>query len=85
MEKLSGQVKKTDLVELIYALYSSGSINKGTAEIKDIARITERIFKVDLGNYYHTFVEIKSRKINQAKYLDQLKDSLLEYIEKSDE
>ncbi|WP_299159172.1 RteC domain-containing protein [uncultured Tenacibaculum sp.] len=76
---------KTDLIELVYALYASGSVNKGTAEIKDIARIAERIFKVDLGNYYHTFIEIKSRKINQTKYLDKLKTSFLDYIEKSDE
>lgn len=77
--------KKTDLIELIYALYGNGVINNGTVEIKDIARVVERIFKIDLGNYYHTFVEIKSRKINQAKFLDSLKESFLKYIEKSDE
>ncbi|MCB0463879.1 MAG: RteC domain-containing protein [Flavobacteriaceae bacterium] len=77
--------KKTDLIELIYALYGSGVINNGAIEIKDIARVVERIFKIDLGNYYHTFVEIKSRKISQAKFLDKLKEALLKYIEKSDE
>ncbi|SIQ20115.1 RteC domain-containing protein [Maribacter ulvicola] len=76
---------KIDLIELIYALYSSDAINNGNAEIKDIARIVERIFKINLGNYYHKFIEIKSRKINQTKYIDKLKESLLNYIEKSDE
>ena len=76
---------KVDLIELIYALYASNSINKGDAEIKDIARIAERIFKIDLGNYYHAFMEIKARKINQSKYLDKLKEAFLDYVKKSDE
>ncbi len=75
---------KIALIELIYALHSSGSINNGTADIKEIAKVTAQIFKVDLGNYYHTFAEIKSRKTNQTKYLDSLKESLINYIKKSD-
>lgn len=85
LSKITWTGHKTDLIELIYAIYASGTVNNGTAEIKDIARVTERIFKVDLGNYYHTFIEIKSRKINQTKYLDKLKESFLSYIKKSDE
>ncbi len=84
-EKITWTGHKTDLVELIYAIYTSKTIDNGTAEIKDIARVAERIFKIDLGNYYHTFIEIKSRKISQTKYLDSLKESFLNYIEKSDE
>lgn len=42
---------KINLIELIYALHSTDVINNGTVEIKDIARVVERIFKIDLGDY----------------------------------
>ncbi len=69
---------KTDLVELIYALHSSGVINSGTTDIKKIATIFENLFNIDLGDYYHTFLEIRSRKVNPTKFIDYLKESLLQ-------
>lgn len=71
---------KTDLIELIYALHSSGVINNGNVDIKDIATALEESFNIDLGNYYHSFVEMRTRKINQTKFIDKLKDSFLSYI-----
>ena len=76
---------KTDLIELIYALHSSGAINSGTADIKEMAAVCEQIFNIDLGNYYHTFVEIRARKSNNTKFLDKLKKSLIKRYEESDE
>ncbi|WP_136468591.1 RteC domain-containing protein [Flagellimonas onchidii] len=76
---------KTDLIELIYALHSSGAVNSGTADIKKMAAAYEQMFNIDLGNYYHTFVEIRSRKSNNTKFLDKLKESLLKKYEDSDE
>jgi len=40
---------KTDLIELIYALHSSGAINNGNVDIKDIALAFQEFFDVDLG------------------------------------
>ena len=71
---------KTDLVELIYALHSSGVINNGNVEIKTIATAFQEIFNIDPGNYYHGFIEMRTRKTNQTKFLDKLKDNLLKYI-----
>lgn len=71
---------KTDLIELIYALHSSGVINNGNVDIKDIATALEESFNIDLGNYYHSFVELRTRKINQTKFIDKLKESFLSYI-----
>ena len=68
---------KTNLIELVYALQSSGSINSGTADIKEIALMLERVFNIDLGNYYQTFTEIRSRKSNPTKFIDNLKESLI--------
>lgn len=76
---------KTDLIELIYALQSSGAINSGTADIKEMALACEQVFNIDLGDVYRTFIEIRSRKINQTKFLDKLKESLVQKMHDSDE
>ncbi|MBC71860.1 MAG: tetracycline regulation of excision, RteC [Muricauda sp.] len=76
---------KTDLIELIYALHSCGAINSGTADIKEMAAGCEQIFNIDLGNYYHTFIEIRSRKANNTKFIDKLKESLIKRFRELDE
>ncbi len=76
---------KTELVELIYALQSSGNINSGTADIKVMARLFEQIFQVDLGNYYHKFTEIRARKASKTKFLDRLQDVLNQRFDQLDE
>ena len=83
--RLFWTANKTDLIELIYAIQSSGAINSGTADIKELASACEHIFNIDLGDFYRTFLEIKSRKINQTKFIDNIKESLLKRIEDSDE
>lgn len=83
--KLFWTANKTDLIELIYALHSSGAINSGTADIKEVAVTYERIFNIDLGDFYRAFLEIRSRKINQTKFLDNLKESLIKRMKDSDE
>ncbi|MFA9372320.1 MAG: RteC domain-containing protein [Labilibaculum antarcticum] len=72
--------KKVALVELIYALFCSNSLNDGNAEIKEITNSFENLFSVDLGDVYHAFLEIRGRKIEPTKFLDLLKDSLLNKI-----
>ncbi|WKB81816.1 RteC domain-containing protein [Cellulophaga lytica] len=75
---------KTDLIELIYALHSSGVINSGTADIKKLASPLEQIFNINLGNYYHTFIEIRARKTSKTKFLDKLITSLHKRLDDSD-
>ena len=74
--KLFWTRSKTELIELIYALHSSGAINSGTADIKEMASLFEHMFNIDLGNYYHTFIEIRARKCSKTKFLDSLIDAL---------
>ncbi len=50
-----------------------------------MASACEQMFNIDLGDYYRTFLEIRSRKINQTKYIDKLKDSLENKMLDSDE
>lgn len=72
----------TSIVELGYALYASGFFNNGKASVKNIMTFLEESLRIDLGKYYDTFIQIQERKINTTKFLDELKTSLLRYIDR---
>tara|TARA_R110000868_G_scaffold136970_1_gene350279 strand:- start:1023 stop:1850 length:828 start_codon:yes stop_codon:yes gene_type:complete len=76
---------KTALTELIYALYAQGVFDNGNADIKIIAKTFENIFNISLGDFYHTFMELKARKINRTKFLDSLRDTLIRKMDEQDE
>ena len=82
---LSWTGNKADLIEIIYALQTIGVFNKGEASIKEIATVFEKVFHIELGDYYRTFVEIRSRKINQVKFIENLKETLLKRMQYLDE
>lgn len=73
---------KTALTELIYALHSQGAF--GNADIIVIAKTFENTFNVSLGDFYHTFMELKSRKINRTKFIDSLRDALSRKMDDED-
>ncbi|MCR9229338.1 MAG: RteC domain-containing protein, partial [Flavobacteriaceae bacterium] len=75
---------KVSLTELVYALYMSGAINHGEADIKQIARAFEHMFNFSLGDCYRTYIEICARKKDRAKFLDELSYRLSQHIEKGD-
>ena len=75
---------KVDLVELIYALHASNSLNHGRADIKEIFTAFESIIHIQLGDYYRTFLEIRSRKNQSTKFLDFLKLNLVSRMEDND-
>ena len=74
---------KTALTELIYALHSQGAF--GTADIIARAKTFENTLNISLGDFYHTFMELKSRKINSTKFLDSLRDALIRKMDEQDE
>jgi len=75
---------KTALTELIYALYYSRAINHGNTDKKDIAIAFQKLFNFELGDFYKTLSEIKSRKKSRTRFLDELSMSFIHEIEKSD-
>lgn len=75
---------KVDLVELVYALHSSGMVNNGQANLNVLAKAFETLFQKDMGDLYRTFLEIRTRKTNPSKLLDILKTSLLQRIIQAD-
>lgn len=76
---------KTALTELIYALHSQGVFDNGNADIKVIAKTFELAFNISLGDFYHTYLELKSRKMNRTKFLDSLRDALIRKMDEKDE
>lgn len=76
---------KTSLIELIYSLHSQGSIDNGNADIKIIAKTFENMFNIDLGDFYHSYLELKGRKMNRTKFLDSLRDALIKRMDVQDE
>ncbi|NOS93042.1 MAG: hypothetical protein HOP30_14055 [Cyclobacteriaceae bacterium] len=71
---------KTNLIELLYALHATNVFNDGKAGVKQLAEAFEKIFQVNLGNYYRVFQDIRQRKINQTVFLDQLKEKFMHRI-----
>lgn len=76
---------KVALVELLYALQSTGSFNNGSIGIKDLANELQSLFNIDVGNYYRVFQEIRIRKSSRTSFMDQLKDRLVKRMDESDE
>ena len=67
--------KKNALIELGYALVSSGDINHGNIEIKEFMEYLSSIFNIDLGGYYDAYIAMKERK-DQTAYLKKLEECL---------
>ncbi len=75
---------KAALVELIYALNHTRSINNGNIELKEIVTRFQEIFDFDLKDFYKTYSEIKARKKSRTKFLDELSTSLLFRMDKDE-
>lgn len=73
---------KNALIELIYALYASGAIANGRIGISQISRTFQNIFNVQLGDIHHAFHRMKDRAGDRTLFLNQLKSTLEEYMDK---
>lgn len=76
---------KTALIELLYALQSSGVFNNGAADVKLVATYLQEAFNVELGNYYRTFQEIRIRKGSRTQFLEQLIKQVTKRMDDTDE
>lgn len=73
---------KNALIELIYALYASGVISHGKIGIRKISMMFQILFSIPLGDLHHAFHRMKTRAGSRTAFLDQLKISLEEYMDK---
>lgn len=74
---------KIALVELMYALHTTGQFNNGQVDVKAIAAYFEKIFDIEFGNYYRMYLEMKVRQ-SPTKFLDSLAVSLERRIEEEE-
>lgn len=76
---------KVELIELIYALHTTGAINNGVSGLKEVTRFFESAFEIDLGQFNRVFLEIRDRKSERTKFLNTLKDKLIIRMDNADE
>lgn len=82
---MSWSLDKRDLMQIIYGIYYTNSVNNGKVHIKELVRGFESLFNIKLSGYYHTFYEITQLKKQPLAYLDLMKETLVKLLEESDE
>ena len=83
--KLLWTETKIALLEFIYAIHSTGAINKGVIELHELVKVFEDLFHIDLGDPYRAFVEMRLRKKDRTKFIDYLKNRLLGRMDDADQ
>lgn len=71
-----GTGRKSDLIELIYALHTQKVFNDGKADLTEISKCFGKLFDIELGDIYRACNEIKNRKIKRTKFIDTLSENL---------
>ncbi len=82
---LTWTASKAALIELLYALQSTGVFNHGKVALNEVALFLEQVFSIKLGNYYRVFQEIRIRKKSRTQFLDEMKDRLVQKMDYTDE
>ena len=75
---------KIAAIELGYAIYAAGVLNNGNADIKEIMTYLEASFKIDLGDYYRTYLTMRERKKDKTSFLTSLINKLLHKMDEDD-
>lgn len=90
---LYGEIKKSSriwtgqknaLIELGYSLYASGDIGHGNIDVKEVMDTLGEAFSVDLGEYYRTYIALRSRKKDRTAYLNSLIEKLTKKMDEDD-
>lgn len=75
---------KNALIELIYALYACDAISHGKIGIRKISMVFQILFRISLNDIHNSFHRMKTRAGSRTLFLDQLKYSLEEYMDRED-
>lgn len=75
---------KNALIELIYALYAAGAIAHGKIGIRKISMVFQILFRISLNDIHNSFHRMKTRSGSRTLFIDHLKNSLDEYMDKED-
>lgn len=82
IKNISWTDSKNALIELIYALHASGVISHGKISIRKITLVFQILFRIPLGDVHHSFHRMKDRAGTRTSFLDHLKISLEQYMDK---
>ena len=77
---LKWTAKKTDLIELLYALDAAGCFNFGKTSLNQLATYFEKVFNTDLSHFPRDFYEMRIR-LDQMPFIDKLKNLLKKRME----
>lgn len=83
-KKLKWTGSKAGMVELMFALHTIGVFNHGTCDIGEIAKVFSTSFDIEIGQIHRIFHEISNRKSERTKFLNTLKEGLINRMEESD-
>ena len=72
---------KSDAIEFGYGLFAVATLNNGNVTIKEIMTFIEAAFDIDLGDYYRTYLTLKSRKKNRTSFFTSVIEQLLKRME----
>lgn len=75
---------KIAAIELGYSMYAAAVLNNGNADIKEIMTYIEASFKIDLGDYYRTYLSMRDRKRDRTPFLNSLIQKLLRKMDEDD-
>lgn len=75
---------KVAAIELGYSIYAAAVLNNGNADIKEIMTYIEASFKIDLGDYYRTYLSMRERKRDRTPFLNSLIQNLLRKMDEDD-
>ncbi|WP_268224487.1 RteC domain-containing protein [Sinomicrobium oceani] len=70
--QLDWTASKIALTELVYALHNGKVFNHGEADIADITAAFETFFNVRLPQVYKTYTDIRARKGQRVRFLEEL-------------
>ncbi len=73
---------KNALIELIYALHAARALSNGRLGVSKLCNVFSELFRIDVGDLHHAFHRMKVRAGSKTSFLDQLKDSLEQYMNK---
>ena len=75
---LKWTAKKTDLIELLYALNAAGCFNSGNASLNQTAVYLENVFSTSLSHFPRDFYEMRIRNRQMWRYHCCIKTSVRE-------
>lgn len=75
----------SNLIEILYGVFETKQFNDGEVDIADLVDVFERVFHVNLSNYFQRFAKIKQRKlVSKTKFLDEMVVAVAKRIDDAD-